>query len=139
MPVLLAWLVPGLGHLRLGRVWPAVFIAAAIIPLYVGGMELAGWENVSIDRHPWYFIPQAFSGLPTAVAALLTADVKLDRPFPHQSVGELYTAVAGLLNLVAIADCWARCRRGDPEDSLVEDTETDAEPAGLVDTEAAGG
>ena len=116
VPVLLAWLVPGAGHFRLGRPWPAVFVAGAVIPLFALGMLLAGWENVSPDRHPWYFATQVWAGLPTAAAWLATTNVELTEPLPYGRVGVLYSAVAGLLNLVAIADCWARCKRGDPEE-----------------------
>jgi len=115
IPCLLAWLVPGAGHLRIGRRWPAVFVASTVLVLFVSGMALAGFENVSRARHPWWFALQAFAGLPTLAADLLTAEVKLTEYLPHRSVGELYTAMAGLLNLVAVADVWARCGHGDPE------------------------
>jgi hypothetical protein len=116
VPVLLAWLVPGAGHLKIGRLWPGVFVFAAILPLYAGGMALAGFENVSWVRHPIYFwAVQIFCGLPTAVAAYLTQSVANTRPMPDQSTGELFTAVACLLNVIAISDVWSRCSRGDPE------------------------
>lgn len=135
LPVLLAWLVPGAGHLRLGRPWPALFIAGAIVPLFVGGMILSGYENVSLERHPWYFVAHAGASLPAVLATWLTQDVQLtDRP-PHQSVGQLYTAMAGLLNLVAIADCWARCKRGDPEDAAAA-AEDASQPVDLTGPDA---
>lgn len=115
VPVLLAWLIPGAGHLKLGRKWPALFIAAAVLPLYFFGMVLTDFENVSLERHPWYFALHAWSGLPTAFATLLTRGREVTQHMPHASVGTLYTAVASLLNLMAMADCWARCKRGDPE------------------------
>ena len=115
IPCLLAWLVPGAGHLRIGRRWPALFVAATVLVLFVAGMALAGFENVSRVRHPWWFALQAFAGLPALAADLLTADVTPTEYLPHRSVGELYTAMAGLLNLVALADVWARCEHGDPE------------------------
>jgi hypothetical protein len=114
LPVLLAWLVPGAGHFAIGRPWPGIFVAAATLPLFVGGMALAGWLNVSPERHPWYFAAHAFIGLPTGIATLLTRTSVPTEPLAYRSAGELYTAMAGLLNLVAIADVWARCRHGDP-------------------------
>ncbi len=116
LPVLLAWVVPGAGHLKLGRVWPGVFVAGAVLPLFVLGMALAGYENVSFDRHPWYFALHVGAALPTALAHFLTEGRQLTEVMPHYKTGELYTAVAGLLNIVAAVDCWARCRRGDPEE-----------------------
>jgi hypothetical protein len=115
VPVLLAWLVPGLGHLRLGRRWPALFVAASVLPLFVLGMWLAGFRNVSHEREPYYFVLHAFCALPALVADLSTATVVVTDRLPFEATGELYTAVAGLLNLMAVSDVWARCRRGDPE------------------------
>jgi hypothetical protein len=48
---------------------------------------------------------------------------------PHASVGTLYGGVAGLLNLMAIADVWARTRRGDPAEKAEAD-ETEAGSTG---------
>lgn len=116
VPCLLAWLVPGAGHLRIGRRWPALFVAATVYGLFLSGMALAGFENVSHERHPWYFGLHVLAGLPTLAADLLTRGVVVTEPLSHRTVGELYTAMAGLLNLVAVADVWARCDQGDPED-----------------------
>jgi hypothetical protein len=115
LPVVLAWLVPGAGHLRIGRVWPGLFVFAGIVPLYVGGMALAGFENVSWARHQIYFFVHALGGVLTGAAALLTRNVVVTEPLPDKDVGTLFTAVACLLNLIAVTDVWARCRRGDPE------------------------
>jgi len=113
-PILLAWLVPGAGHLKLGRPWPALFIATAILPLFVLGMYLTGWENVSWTRHPYYFGLQAPAGLVAVAGEYLTRGKLPDELLSTATVGTLYSAVAGLLNLMAIADVWARTMRGDP-------------------------
>jgi hypothetical protein len=116
LPVLLAWLLPGGGHLAIGRLWPGVFVFAAVLPLYVGGMAMTGFQNVSWERHPIAFwAMHVFGGGITAAAALLTRHVEPLEAMPEKSVGELFTAVACLLNLIAISDVWARCDRGDPE------------------------
>lgn len=113
-PVILAWLIPGAGHFAIGRRWPGIFVAAAILPLFFGGMALAGFVNVNPGLHPWMFGAQVFAGGPSLAAAALTTDTVISRFHPYQSAGELYTAIAGLLNLVAIADVIARCAHGDP-------------------------
>jgi hypothetical protein len=117
LPLLLAWLLPGAGHLKLGRVWPAVFVMAAVIPLYVVGMALTGFENVSWERHPYYFWAlHVWGGSLTGIAASLTRHVTILEPMRDRSVGELYTALACLFNVVAISDVWSRCGRGDPQE-----------------------
>ncbi len=137
LPVLCAWLLPGAGHLLLRRVAPAMFVAVAVLALFVGGMALTGWENVSWVRHPYFFVIHVFGGLPTAVAALLTREAPVvdhlaQNPFPHKNVGELYTAIACLLNLTAVADVWSRCRRGDPEHKAEPEPEREMTAEDLV-------
>ena len=140
VPVILAWLVPGAGHLKIGRLWPGVFTFTAILPLYVLGMSLAGFENVSWERHPIYFwAVHVFGGLLTGAAALLTRHVEIREFMPDRSAGELFTGVACLLNVVAIADVWSRCSRGDPESRVkarAEATEPDSPTAAPPDLPA---
>jgi uncharacterized protein DUF6677 len=127
LPLLLAWLVPGAGHAVLRKPWPALFVAASILPLFGTGLVLGGFEIVSWERHPWLFSLQVLTGAPAGVAALLTRTVVPTDPLSFRTVGELFTCVAGLLNVVAMADVWARCRSGDPESRLVEPAEEDHE------------
>ncbi len=136
----LAWLVPGAGHLKIGKLWPGVFVFAAVLPLYVGGMALAGFENVSWERHPiWFYAVHVFGGALTAAAAGLTRHVQLAEKFPDQNVGVLFTAVACLLNLIAVSDVWSRCSRGDPESRAKTSAAEAPPPAAPQPTEASGG
>lgn len=149
LPAFLAWLVPGAGHLAIGRLWPGVFVFTAILPLYVGGMAMTGFENVSWERHPIYFwAVHVFGGALTGAAALLTRDVSPIEYMPEQKPGELFTAVACLLNLIAVADVWSRCVQGDPEaraasaESAADSAAApppDASPPASPSTEASGG
>jgi hypothetical protein len=117
VPVLLAWLIPGAGHLKIGRLWPGVFTFATILPLYVGGMALAGFENVSYERHQvWFLFVHVFGGVLTGAAEFLTRGVQIHEALPDKTTGELFTAMACLLNVIAVTDVWSRCSRGDPEE-----------------------
>ena len=120
VPLLLAWLVPGAGHFAIGRKWPGIFFALAILPLFGVGLVLAGFENVSVARHQFLFILQVLAGLPAIAAEFLTRGSTLTEPLTDRTAGDLYTCVAGLLNLVAMADVWARCAEGDPEERLAK-------------------
>lgn len=126
-PLFAGWLVPGAGHLLLGRPWPALFVAAAVLPLFVGGMALAGWENVSQPRHPWLFVLQVLAGLPTAAAAWATRGLELTEFHRFHTVGDTFTCVAGLLNFVALGDVWERASSGDPEARLARKLAAEAE------------
>ena len=139
MPLLLAWLVPGAGHVALRRPAPAAFVALGIWPLFVGGIFLAGFANVSWDRHPWMFGLQALTGLPAVATSLATKGLEPAEMLPHHTVGDLFTCVAGLLNLVAMADVWARASSGDPEQRLARklaEDEIDAAAARELAAEA---
>jgi len=129
-PLVAGWLVPGAGHLLLGRPWPALFVAAAVWPLFVGGMALAGWENVSQPRHPWLFVLQVLAGLPTAVAAWATQTLELTEFHRFHTVGDTFTCVAGLLNFVALGDVWERANSGDPEARLERKLAAEADDVG---------
>jgi len=121
-----AWLVPGLGHLLIGQRARGLVLGTTILSLWTAGLLIGG---ISVIEHrdqdgKWrfWFIGQAM------VAPSLPVDyvhTKLRRehrrnhhgqvPMPHHDTtpyvpaygraheqGTLYTALAGLLNLLAI-------------------------------------
>jgi hypothetical protein len=112
LPVLiLGWLVPGAGHLLLGRKPQAIVIFLTLTITYVFGMYLADFTNVSPSRHPFYFAAYVFSGGPTVVATLLTQSQTLTAVPTHfgiatLDIGIVYTAVASLLNVIVVMDAW---------------------------------
>ena len=136
VPAVVDWLVPGAGHAMIGRRWPALFVALGTWPLLLGGLALSGFENVSWDRHPWLFCLQGLAGLPSVAASLLTKGLPPPEFHEHHTVGDLFTCVAGLLNVVAIADVWARCVHGDPEERLARDAASPGSPEDLVARES---
>jgi hypothetical protein len=128
-PVLLAaWLVPGGGHFLLGRRPQAVVFFMAVTVTYFGGMFLADFGNVSLERHTYYFLAHILNGGETLVAWLLTRGVtptEVPRHFgiPTGEIGILYTAVASLLNLIVMMDAFgiAAGLKPDPEEDEPED------------------
>jgi hypothetical protein len=127
----LAFLIPGLGHLYLGRKVKGLVAFVALVGLYVAGVVISGGECVSLDKQNGHYVAifgQVGAGLPTGIA-LLSAhryDVKkalgmeageppedpTDQPsrpefvamLPRFDTGLLYTTIAGLLNLLLIYD-----------------------------------
>jgi hypothetical protein len=77
----------------------------------------------------YFYAAHIFGGLLTGAAALLTRHVDVREYMADRSTGELFTAVACLLNIVAIADVWSRCSRGDPETRIRARADADAETA----------
>lgn len=103
---ILTWLVPGLGHFLLGRRGKGILFFVMITTLYVWGMVLSDFLNVNQERHPIYFIAEAFYGLATLVAMVATQSLRIESFNPFHDVGLLFTATAGLLNIVVIVDIY---------------------------------
>ncbi len=108
--VLLAWLLPGLGHWYLGRRNKAIVFAAGVILLLVTGSALGQWRVVSFSD-TILFIGQVLSGLPALLLAVLSGQILAAHGTPDvvnnaYEMGVLYTLVAGLLNLLVIFDAY---------------------------------
>jgi hypothetical protein len=124
---LAAWLLPGLGYFLIGQRARAITVCVTILLLFASGLLIGGVRVVDefeeytsvakiIDK-PWY-MGQILAG----PVALTTAKVakRVDEyrrpafPVSHSRVNEigtLYTAVAGMLNLLAIIDAADRAAR----------------------------
>lgn len=110
------WLVPGAGYWMLGQRARGTTIGLTILLLFLGGMLVGGGHVVDppdpfegnlarqLLRNPLY-VAQIMTG-PLAIYSGWLAEVR-DWPRSHWPVadlGALYTAVAGMLNLLAIID-----------------------------------
>jgi hypothetical protein len=106
-PVLLGWLVPGLGHWVIGRKPRALFFGIQLVGLFLIGLVLSDFRCISpFDRHPIWALTQIPGGALTIVTAILTAGLDLVRDNPLYPAGCLYVSVACLLNLVALCDLY---------------------------------
>jgi hypothetical protein len=124
--ILAAWVVPGAGHLLIGRRAKALLYFATITVTFLIGTVLAEGRNLSFDRDPIYFAAYLFSAGETGLGWLLTRHLEMDHRIPYHQLGLTYTAVACLLNVVAMMDFVATCGRS------IETPEAGAEapPAG---------
>lgn len=105
--VLLTWVLPGLGHWKIGRKDRALWFGGLIIGLFLLGLVLAKFLCVSpFDRHPIWAIAQAPGGFLVVLTWLATRGLYLTSDNPTYTVGCLYVGVACLLNLVAMCDAW---------------------------------
>lgn len=124
---LAAWLLPGLGYFLIGQRARGITVCVTILLLFASGLLIGGVRVVDefdeytsvakiIDK-PWY-MGQILAGpiaLTTAKVAKRTDEFR--RPafaMSHSRVNEigtLYTAVAGMLNLLAIIDAADRAAR----------------------------
>jgi hypothetical protein len=129
---LAAWAVPGAGYWLIGQRLRGTVIGLTIILLFlfgilIGGIRIvdapsfagAGWNPLPrLLTKPW-FIGQALTGPLGLGSAWIASNLAANRRYadvvPHARVAEiptLYTAVAGMLNLLAIIDCSYRAAQG---------------------------
>ena len=104
--VALTLVFPGLGHFWLGHRPRAYVFAVVIVPLFLAGMVLADFRNVSPDRHPIWALAQIPGGLLSVIAWIATRTLHLARDNPYYPIGCLYTGAACLLNVVTSCDVW---------------------------------
>lgn len=110
--LLAAWMLPGLGHLLLGRRDRALFFALTLIPTFLFGLVLGSFATVSpLDRHPIWGLAQVPGGLLTLITALLTRDAQIPAADTLYSTASLYTGAACLLNILALCDVYDLARR----------------------------
>ena len=101
---LFAWLIPGAGHLLLKEKKHAIIIFVTItlafcIGLYVGSIGVINWERAK----PWYVAQIMNSPIVAAVGYLATKGDYTVFGRPNE-IGQIYTSIAGLLNLLCIVN-----------------------------------
>ena len=114
----LAWLLPGAGHWWLGYRRLAVVYFVAISFAYLSGVAIGGAKNlVNPQVNRWLFLAELGVGGYTTGFFLLsrslpTLPVTEPSPYvsyyPEAEVAQIYLAVAGLLNVLAVCDALAR-------------------------------
>ncbi len=105
--VLLAWLLPGLGHFMQGRRRRAWIVFGLLISLFALGTLFAEGTNLSRERHFYYWSGQFLIGAPALVGEWLGRGVRLDGALPLGDAGLVFACVAGLLNILAMIDVYA--------------------------------
>ena len=127
-----AWLVPGLGYVLIGERRRALFAGITIFIVFLLGLLIAGVRCVdvpgfdvdgtlkrqgsqtiltnqpirAIADKPWY-IPQILAGPLTIATSIWSVEISgsVDKSTARLwDIGTLYTAVAGMLNLLVIID-----------------------------------
>jgi TM2 domain-containing membrane protein YozV len=119
---LLAWLIPGLGHIYLGHRTRGLILLVTVTVTFWSGVAIGGVRSTvdPRERRLW-FVAQICTGGNTMAAVMLRQRIErtlspeeLAGPGGHwlpADVGVHYTGVAGLLNLLVILDVVARADR----------------------------
>ena len=121
-PAFFGWLVPGLGHWVIGQRRRAVIIGLSIALLWVLGLLLGGIGVIDRHQHRFWFMGQVLVA-PSIAVNWATQEAKSAQsqrgrgdtePIYQPSFsriheqGVLFTALAGLLNLLAVIDVACR-------------------------------
>jgi len=125
-PAIAAWLLPGLGHVLIGQRRRGYVLMTVILSLWVGGLLIGGVTVIDrvhreTGQRNWWYIGQCLLA-PSVAVDTLHQFLKRTQPKPEPAFegerrplyepaygspmeqGTLYTALAGLLNLLCILD-----------------------------------
>ena len=101
---LMGWFVPGAGHLVINEKKHAIIIFAAIALTFATGLYIGSIGIINpVGAKPWY-VAQLMNS--PAVAAIGRMTASGDYPVfgrPNE-IGQIYTSIAGLLNLLCIVN-----------------------------------
>jgi hypothetical protein len=103
-----AWLIPGLGHLLLGRKWRALILFASILSMFLLGLAMEG-KFFSVHS-PSYLQALGFFGemcVGVAMPAALFFGYSGGDPyFVSSDFGTAFLVAAGMLNVLTVLDAY---------------------------------
>ena len=103
-----AWLIPGFGHLLLGRKWRALILFVPILTMFLLGLLMKG-EFFAMQRNAYLqslgYLGEMAMGVAMPAARFFGYDGG-DPRFPGSGFGTAYLVSAGMLNILAILDAY---------------------------------
>ena len=118
---LLAWVLPGAGHLFIGERTRGVIFMTAIAVTFWGGVAIGGVKNtVNPRQRSLWFLAQICAGSHALAALAWSKQIDLA---PEQApstliaynkaeeISVVYTAICGMLNLLIILDVLVRAEK----------------------------
>ena len=101
---LLAWLVPGAGHLLLKERKRALIIFTTIVFTFCVGLYIGSIGIINpVGAKPWY-VAQIMNSPMVAVLGHLATSTDYPVFGRPNEIGQIYTSIAGLLNLLCIVN-----------------------------------
>ena len=101
---LLAWLVPGAGHLLVKEGKRALIIFVTIVFTFCVGLYIGSIGVINpVGAKPWYVAQIMNSPMVAVLGHLATAADYSVFGRPNE-IGQIYTSIAGLLNLLCIVN-----------------------------------
>ncbi len=113
---LFGWIIPGGGHLILGKNKHAIIIFVTIVLTFCTGLYIGSVGVInSVNAKPWFLAQLMNSPAVIALAYISKVGGYAVYARPNE-IGQIYTSIAGLLNLLCIVNAiyWAHLRRMEP-------------------------
>ena len=110
---LVGWFVPGGGHLVINEKKHAIIIFVAIALTFAAGLYIGSIGVINpVGAKPWY-VAQIMNSPVVAVIGRITASGNYPVYGRPNEIGQIYTSIAGLLNLLCIVNAvyWAHLRQ----------------------------
>lgn len=124
---LLAWAVPGLGHVREGRRTVGFLVGGSVLLLWILGLWFSRFTGCDRAQLYWWWAAQAGAGGPTLVSSMLLGPLPMSEEMPQMDLGVTLMAVAGLLNVVSLTDVYSLGEKNALESGGVTESSSAAE------------
>jgi hypothetical protein len=112
---LLAWAVPGAGHFLIKERQRAIIIFVTITATFIAGIYIGSIGVIdSVGAKPWY-VGQIMTTPAVGFISRMTGGGQYPSYGKPFDIGQIYTTVAGMLNLLCILSAvyMAHCGRGE--------------------------
>ncbi|MBN1974697.1 MAG: hypothetical protein JW787_13745 [Sedimentisphaerales bacterium] len=110
---LLGWAVPGAGHLAINKKTHAFIIFLTIAVTFIVGLYIGSLAVIdSVGSKPWY-AAQVMNSPAVVILGHISSKGGYDVYGRPGEIGQIYTSIAGLLNLLCIVNAvyWAHIFR----------------------------
>lgn len=102
--LVVAWLIPGGGHILTGKTGKGIFFFFALFLTFVAGLVLADFRKLGyIWDNAFYLVGHFGSGMSLLLAGFAASQAPREwMPVRFHDAGQLYMSVAGLLNVLVM-------------------------------------
>ncbi|MEN6384685.1 MAG: DUF6677 family protein [Phycisphaerales bacterium] len=98
-----AWCIPGAGHWIIGERKRAAVIFVSLTIAFVIGIFLGSIAVIEI-KSPWFYAQILFSPIAAYIGHLSGSVLHLESFGRPREIGEIYTGIAGMMNLLCIVN-----------------------------------
>jgi hypothetical protein len=101
---LAGWVVPGGGHLMVGRKDKAAVIFAGVVLAFAIGVYLGSVGVVNPVAEVLWYIPQMMVSPAVKLLGMITVKNGIESFGKPNEIGQIYTSMAGMLNLLCVVN-----------------------------------